>query len=64
MRIEHTYKAADVPALAALHSRAFPDFFLSRLGEPFLEQLYLGYTSDPDAVVSVARARDGRVVGA
>lgn len=62
--IEHTYTAADVPALAALHRRAFPDFFLSRLGEPFLRQLYLGYTSDPDAVVSVARAQDGRVVGA
>ena len=61
--IEHTYTAADVPALAALHRRAFPDFFLSRLGEPFLRQLYLGYISDPDAVVSVARAQDGRVVG-
>lgn len=58
-----SYTAADVPALAALHRRAFPDFFLSRLGEPFLRQLYLGYLSDSDAVVSVARATEGRVVG-
>ena len=57
------YTAADVPALAALHRRAFPDFFLSHLGEPFLRQLYLGYLSDSDAVISVARAEDGRVVG-
>lgn len=61
--IEYTYTAAEVPALAALHRRSFPDFFLSRLGEPFLRQFYLGYISDPDAVVSVARAQDGRVVG-
>lgn len=64
MKIEHTYADVDVPALAALHRRAFPDFFLSRLGDQFLRQLYLGYTSDPDAVVSVARGQDGRVIGA
>lgn len=58
-----SYGVDDVPALAALHRRAFPDFFLSRLGEPFLRQLYLGYLSDSDAVVSVARGADGRVVG-
>lgn len=64
MRIENTYTAADVPSLAALHRRAFPDFFLSSLGDQFLRQLYLGYTTDPDAVVSVARAEDGHVIGA
>lgn len=64
MKIEHTYTPADVPALADLHRRAFPDFFLSRLGDPFLRQLYLGYTSDPDAVVSVARDQHGHVIGA
>lgn len=62
--IQTGYTAADVPALAALHRRAFPDFFLSRLGEPFLRQLYLGYLDDPDAVVTVARDEDGRIVGA
>ncbi len=61
--IGHTYTAAEVPALADLHRRAFPDFFLSRLGEAFLREFYLGYISDPDAVVSVARANDGQVVG-
>jgi len=61
--ITHAYSEADVPALADLHRRAFPDFFLSRLGVGFLRQFYLGYIGDPDAVVSVARAEDGRVVG-
>lgn len=62
--IQTSYTAADVAALSALHRRAFPDFFLSRLGEPFLRQFYLGYLDDPDAVVAVARAADGRIVGA
>lgn len=61
--IETSYPASEVPELAALHRRAFPDFFLSRLGEPFLRQLYLGYLSDPDAIVSVARGADRRIVG-
>lgn len=61
---ETSYTAEDVPTLVSMHLRAFPGFFLARLGGPFLRQLYLGYLSDPDAVVSIVRSRDGRVVGA
>lgn len=59
-----SYTTDEVPALVALHLRAFPGFFLARLGAPFVRQLYLGYQSDPDAVVSVVRGDDGRVIGA
>ncbi|WP_446213718.1 GNAT family N-acetyltransferase [Micromonospora sp. IBSANI012] len=55
--------AADVPAAAALHARAFPRFFLSRLGEPFLREFYAGFVDDPDAVTVVSRAADGTLVG-
>lgn len=40
--------------LANLHSRAFPDFFLTQLGEPFLRTLYKGYLDDPDSGIIVA----------
>lgn len=52
-----------MPALAALHRRAFPDFFLSRLGEPFLRQLYLGYLGDPGSVIALARSGTGDLAG-
>lgn len=57
-------RAGDVPALAALHKKAFPDFFLSSLGEPFLRQFYAGFPADPTAVSVVARSESGRVLGA
>ena len=51
-----------VPALAALHKRAFPGFFLTRLGLPFLRTLYRGYLEDPDSGILIAE-RDGTPVG-
>jgi len=45
----------DADALAGLHARAFPSFFLSSLGVPFLRQFYLGFVGDPTAVTVVAR---------
>lgn len=53
----------DVNPLARLHQQAFPGFFLSTLGTPFLEQFYQGFLGDSSAVTVVAR-RDGKVVGA
>jgi ribosomal protein S18 acetylase RimI-like enzyme len=50
--------------VAALHRRAFPAFFLSRLGEPFLVQFYLGFVDDKSAVTVVARDAGGTPVGA
>lgn len=59
-----TLEPADVPSLARLHRRAFPDFFLSTLGEPFLVQFYLGFLGDDTAVTVVARGPEGSVLGA
>lgn len=53
--IDHVIVPTDAPVLARLHRRAFPGFFLSQLGEPFLVQFYLGFVDDPTAVVAVAR---------
>ena len=46
----------DVRELAALHRRAFPDFFMSTLGEPFLRQFYSGFLNDPTGIAVIARA--------
>ena len=51
--IEHSISKADAVPLAKMHRAAFPDFFLSRLGEPFLVQFYLGFVTDPTAVIVV-----------
>jgi GNAT superfamily N-acetyltransferase len=64
MILDITYTRAEVPALATLHKQAFPGFFLSRLGPRFLRQLYLGYISDPTAVISLARGNEGEIIGA
>jgi len=56
--------APDVRPLARLHREAFPGFFLSTLGEPFLAQFYKGFLADESAVTVVARVADGAVVGA
>lgn len=59
-----SYGADDVTALARLHSRSFPNYFLSRLGEPFLAQFYSGFIPDSSAVIVVARERgDGPILG-
>ena len=57
--IEHTISEADAVPLARLHQAAFPDFFLSRLGEPFLVQFYLGFVTDPTAVIVISRDGSG-----
>jgi|GEM_PF-130944 len=54
---------SDAHALARLHRRAFPEFFLSQLGEAFLVQFYRGYVDDPTAVVAVERDELGEPVG-
>ena len=53
--IDNVILPQDARLLARLHQRAFPDFFLSRLGKPFLVQFYLGFIDDPTAVVVVVR---------
>jgi colanic acid biosynthesis glycosyl transferase WcaI len=57
-------KASDAKALAAIHRGAFPDFFLSSLGEPFLTQLYRGFAEDSSAITVVVRDERGIPCGA
>lgn len=56
-------RPGDVPELARLHRAAFPEFFLSRLGEPFLRQFYRGFVCDDTAVTVVRRANNGTPLG-
>lgn len=56
-------RAEDVARLARVHLAAFPGFFLSRLGEPFVATFYRGFLDDRTAVTVVARRIDGAVVG-
>lgn len=48
--------------IAELHKRAFPSFFLTQLGVPFLRTLYSGYMEDKDSGIIVAEEK-GKLVG-
>lgn len=61
--IDNRITRADAVPLARIHQAAFPDFFLSQLGEPFLVQFYLGYVTDPTAVIAISRDSSGCPVG-
>lgn len=61
--IDHEIRFEDASALARLHQQAFPGFFLSGLGEPFLVQFYLGFVDEPTAIVVVHRDATGRPQG-
>ena len=51
-----------IKSIAMLHRKAFPAFFLSQLGIPFLQTLYTGYLEDKESGIIVAE--DGeRLVG-
>lgn len=56
-------RARDVLAAARLHRAAFPGFFLSRLGEPFLAQFYRGFLNDPTAITVAATDQTGALRG-
>lgn len=56
--------ASDAKALASIHRQAFPDFFLSSLGESFLFQLYRGFAGDSSAITVVVRDEQGAPCGA
>lgn len=51
-----------IKAIAKLHRRAFPNFFLTQLGLPFLKALYIGYMEDENSGIIVAED-DGKIVG-
>jgi ribosomal protein S18 acetylase RimI-like enzyme len=53
----------DVPPAASLHRRAFPTFFLTSLGEPFLVEFYRGFLGDATAVTVMAHDERGLLRG-
>lgn len=52
----------EISVIAQLHVRAFPNFFLTQLGESFLRLLYKGYIEDDDSGIIVAEI-DGSIIG-
>lgn len=57
-------RPSDAKALAKIHRAAFPDFFLSSLGEPFLIQFYRGFANDSSAIAVTVRDEQGVPSGA
>ena len=51
-----------IKAIAELHKKAFPSFFLTQLGVPFLRTLYSGYMEDKDSGIIVAE-EGGKLIG-
>lgn len=51
-----------IKAIAELHKKAFPSFFLTQLGVPFLRTLYSGYMEDKDSGI-IAAEEKGKLVG-
>ena len=51
-----------ISLLAVLHKSAFPRFFLTQLGLPFLRTLYNGYLEDENSGIIVAED-DGKLFG-
>lgn len=62
MRIRRATDAGIIKELAVLHKKAFPNFFLTQLGEPFLRTLYQGYLDDADSGIIIAE-ESGKVLG-
>ena len=51
-----------IAKLSKLHMAAFPDFFLTQLGLPFLKTLYKGYMEDENSGIIVAEV-NGKLAG-
>lgn len=58
----HSADKNTIQAIARLHKRAFPTFFLTQLGVPFLTTLYTGYMEDKNSGIIVAENK-GRILG-
>lgn len=55
--------ANDIPAIVAVHGLAFPGFFLTRLGEPFLAAYYRLILTSGVGMLLVAEQPPGRILG-
>ena len=54
MQIQELQDDSKIENLAILHKKAFPAFFLTQLGLPFLRTLYKGYLDDKNSGIIVA----------
>lgn len=57
-----TVSSEYIRLIAELHKKAFPSFFLTQLGIPFLCTLYMGYMEDKDSGIIVAE-KNNKLVG-
>lgn len=62
MRIIHIKDKKTVRDIAVLHQTAFPEFFLTQLGLPFLKTLYNGYIDDANSGI-IAAENAGKIIG-
>ena len=58
IRILDESNKVKISTIAELHKHAFPDFFLTQLGIPFLRTLYFCYTEDSESGIIVAEDSD------
>ena len=58
-----TANPEDIPAIVDVHIQAFPGFFLTLMGRPFLRLLYQGFMQSRQGMVHVAVNAQGHVVG-
>lgn len=49
--------------IAEVHIEAFPEFFLTKLGDNFLTELYFGYIEDSQSGLIVAENDDAEILG-
>lgn len=52
----------EITTIAILHKKAFPSFFLTQLGIPFLKTLYAGYAEDEESGIIIAE-ENGKTLG-
>ncbi len=62
MQIRELQDEKKINEIADLHKKAFPEFFLTKLGEPFLKTLYKGYLDDNDSGIIIAVDKE-RILG-
>lgn len=53
--VNSNFKIELLDEIVKLHIKAFPDFFLTQLGDGFLKTLYLGYLEDKSSGIIVAK---------
>ena len=61
-KLDKTEKTSYIEEISRLHMKAFPDFFLTKLGLPFLKTLYKGYLEDENSGIIVAEL-NGKLAG-